>query len=96
VDHEYECSSVQPTAVKGAQTAATSKGSVADRRKIHSASMLYPIQNGSAPKISGRPNWPLMILWTNSTPFYPPMILFDNIVQVGASADLDGIVESGN
>jgi hypothetical protein len=24
--------------------------------------------------------------------FYPPMILFDNIVQVGASADLDGIV----
>ena len=28
--------------------------------------------------------------WTNAA-FYPPMILFDNIVQVGASADLDGI-----
>ena len=24
--------------------------------------------------------------------FYPPMILFDNIVQVGASANLDGII----
>src|SRR5271165_5687988 len=29
--------------------------------------------------------------WTHAA-FYPPMILFDNIVQVGASADLDGIV----
>ena len=29
--------------------------------------------------------------WTH-TAFYPPMILFDNIVQVGASADLDRIV----
>ena len=28
--------------------------------------------------------------WTHAA-FYPPVILFDNIVQVGASADLDGI-----
>ena len=28
--------------------------------------------------------------WTHAA-FHPPVILFDNIVQVGASADLDGI-----
>jgi hypothetical protein len=74
--------------------------SVADRRKIHAASMLYHIQNGSVPKLAGTSNWPFTIFWTNSTPghdapsveealeaehwthaaFYPPVILFDNIV----------------
>jgi len=31
-------------------------GSVADRRKIHAASMLYHIQNGSVPKLAGTSN----------------------------------------
>jgi DNA-binding NarL/FixJ family response regulator len=33
-----------------------SLGSVADRRKIHAASMLYHIQNGSVPKLAGTSN----------------------------------------
>jgi polyphosphate kinase 2 (PPK2 family) len=32
------------------------EGSVADRRKIHAASMLYHIQNGSVPKLAGTSN----------------------------------------
>jgi hypothetical protein len=28
--------------------------------------------------------------------FYPPVILFDDVVQVGTISNLDGIVESGN
>jgi len=31
-------------------------GSVADRRKIHAASMLHHIQNGSVPKLAGTSN----------------------------------------
>jgi hypothetical protein len=38
------------------------KGSVADRSIPHAASTLYHTWNGSVPKLSGRPNWPLMIL----------------------------------
>jgi len=37
-------------------------GSVADRYIPHAASTLYHTWNGSVPKLSGRPNWPLMIL----------------------------------
>ena len=38
------------------------RGSVADRSIPHAASTLYHTWNGSVPKLSGRPNWPLMIL----------------------------------
>ena len=34
----------------------STEGSVADRRKIHAASMLYHIQNGSVPKLAGTSN----------------------------------------
>jgi hypothetical protein len=36
-------------------------GSVADRCIHHAASTLYHTWKGSVPKLSGRPNWPLMI-----------------------------------
>ena len=36
-------------------------GSVADRCIPYAASTLYHTWNGSVPKLSGRPNWPLMI-----------------------------------
>jgi hypothetical protein len=38
------------------------EGSVADRCIHHAASTLYHTCKGSVPKLSGRPNWPLMIL----------------------------------
>ncbi len=37
-------------------------GSVADRYIPHAASTLYHTWKGSVPKLSDRPNWPLMIL----------------------------------
>jgi hypothetical protein len=33
--------------------------------------------------------------WSHAA-FYPPMILFDDVVQVGTISNLDGTVESGN
>jgi transposase-like protein len=38
------------------------RGSVADRYIPHAASTLYHTWKGSVPKLSGRPDWPLMIL----------------------------------
>jgi hypothetical protein len=38
------------------QEADSREGSVADRRKIHAASMLYDIHNGSVPKLAGTSN----------------------------------------
>jgi len=33
--------------------------------------------------------------WSHAA-FYPPVILFDDVVQVGTISNLDGTVESGN
>ena len=78
-------------------------GSVADRRKIHAASMLLPYTERVCAEAFGNIELILYDLldqlhpghgapgveetleaehWINAA-FYPPMILFDNIVQVG-------------
>ena len=44
------------------------EGSVADRCIPHAARTLHHTWKGSVPKLSGRPNWPLMILRASSTP----------------------------
>jgi hypothetical protein len=93
-------------------------GSVADRRKIHAASMLYLVPYTERVRAEACGNIELTFYdllnqlhtghdapgveealeaehWTHPA-FHPPVFLFDNIVQVGASADLDGIFPNGN
>jgi hypothetical protein len=46
----------RPARVSDSEVKVEKRGSVADRRKIHAASMLYHIQNGSVPKLAGTSN----------------------------------------
>ena len=84
---------------------APSLGSVADRCIPHAAGTLYHTWNGSVPKLSDDllnqlyavQNTPSVEEaletkhWSNAA-FYPPVILFDHVVQVGTISNLDGIV----